>query len=179
MDIKNVFMFSGQGSQYYQMGKTLYEEENTFRQNMITLDKQVKKIIGRSIIDIVYDRNKRVSDEFTRTLFTHPAIFMVQYSLAVTLIEYGIKPDVVIGISLGEFTAAVIAGIIRSDKALELIVQQAECIEKNCKPGAIIAVIKKSAEYEAAKIVSENSCLVSINSDRHFIISGIAKNIGM
>ena len=99
---KNVFLFSGQGSQYFRMGEHLYQNDERFRTHMDQLDRIPKKLIKRSVIDILYNENHKKSEEFKRTLHTHPAIFMVEYCLARTLMDYGILPDILIGASLGE-----------------------------------------------------------------------------
>src|ERR1700733_6256349 len=76
-----VFMFSGQGSQYFQMGRVLFEKNDTFRHWMVQLDDVARKLLGRSVIDALYSSFHGKGDPFDRTLLTHPAIFMVEYTL--------------------------------------------------------------------------------------------------
>ncbi|MBZ5525861.1 MAG: acyltransferase domain-containing protein, partial [Acidobacteriia bacterium] len=109
---KTVFMFSGQGSQYFQMGRGLYDNNKTFREWMIRLDGIARDLCGRSVIEALYSDAQRRADPFERTLLTHPAIFMVEYSLAQSLICSGVLPDMVLGVSLGSFAAAAVAGFI-------------------------------------------------------------------
>lgn len=96
-------MYSGQGSQYYQMGKDLFDTEPIFRNEMQRLDALVRERLGVSVVDIIYDNNKRISDLFDRTLYTSPAIFMVEYAMTQTLVQKGVKPDYLLGTSLGEY----------------------------------------------------------------------------
>src|SRR5438034_10484919 len=105
-----VWMFPGQGAQYYQMGKTLYNKNNTFRFWMDKLDAIAANYVGQSIVEMLYDDKHSKSQPFDQTLYTHPALFMVQYSLAQTLLaENFTPPDFLFGASLGEFVAATFA----------------------------------------------------------------------
>lgn len=98
-----VFMFSGQGSQYYQMGKELFAHNAAFRQKMLDLDDFAVSRFGYSVLKEMYHTGNRLSDPFDRLLFSHPAIFMAEYALAYALEQRGIRPDYVIGASLGEY----------------------------------------------------------------------------
>lgn len=172
MNKKIVFMFSGQGSQYYQMGKDLYENEPVFRMWMHELDEIPKEILGESIVDIIYNQEKTKSDKFDKTIFTHPAIFMIEYSLAMVLLKSGIRPDYLLGTSLGEFTCAAISEIIKVDQALKLLMFQADCIDKECKNGGMIAVLANHHLYKRESLLFKNSSLAGVNFDNHFVISG-------
>ncbi|MGC5771796.1 acyltransferase domain-containing protein [Paenibacillus pabuli] len=84
-----IFMFSGQGSQYIQAGKELYRSYPVFCQWMLQMDRWVQDIGGRSIIQELYDSNRSYSNDFEETLITHPAIYMLEYALARTLMDRG------------------------------------------------------------------------------------------
>jgi len=165
-------MFSGQGSHYYQMGWEFYTNEPVFRKWMRELDELAEKIIGQSIIAAIYDWNKGKGDDFGRTLITHPAIFMVEYSTAMMLIDSGIIPEYVVGASLGEFSAMAISGIIDAEKALQLVIYQASCIENSCEPGGMISILERHDLYRDNPVLYKNSSLAGINFDYHFVISG-------
>lgn len=129
------YMFSGRGSQYYKMGEELYQKNKIFQKWMLRLNDSIYKIIGESIIHLLYSKKYGKRDIFDRTLFTYPAIFMVQYSLAKMLIEEGVNPSYVLGTSLGEFAASAISQILDLEGILDLLIKQAESLEKNCKNG--------------------------------------------
>ena len=176
---KNVFMFSGQGSQYYQMGKGLYQTEPHFREWLHKLDHIAQNMIGTSIIQTIYEEDKKVYNTFSRTLFTNPAIYMVEVALAQTLINYGIQPDCVVGTSLGEFAAATLAGMISPEKGLELVINQGISLEKACSPGNIIAIFGTPTLYQQIPLIKQNSDLVAISSNNHFVIAGSDKSLAI
>jgi len=103
-------MFSGQGSQYFKMGHALFVHDPIFRDWMVRLDGIVRELSGSSVVDALYSTDRGKGEIFARTLVTHPAIFMVEYSLAQSLIHANVEPDITLGASLGSFAAAVVAG---------------------------------------------------------------------
>jgi len=166
---RTVFMFSGQGSQYFQMGRELFDKNDTFRQWMTHLDAVAGRSSGKSVVETLYGTGRK-SDVFDRTLLTHPAIFMVEYSLAQSLMHTGITPDIVLGASLGSFAAAAVAGFIGVEDALNAVIQQAAFLESCCEPGGMLAVLADPVLL-TEKFLSENSELAGINFSSHFVIS--------
>ncbi|WDF48904.1 ACP S-malonyltransferase [Paenibacillus sp. KACC 21273] len=171
MNKKNVLMFSGQGSQYYQMGKKLFDQDQQYRQIMLDLDKIAIDMIDISIVHTIYNNEFRNSPQFTRTLLSHPAIFMVEYALAQVLITRGIQVDYVLGSSLGEFAAATIAGVFDAPTALTCVIQQAKCFEQYSSSGSMLTVLSSVAIYDQLPQI-QYCTLVSVNYDGHFVISG-------
>src|SRR5882672_995445 len=133
-------MFSGQGSQYLQMGRALFDDNRIFRDWMMRLDDFVRQSSGKSVIETLYSKRHKAGAMFDRTLLTHPAIFMVEYSLAQTLIRAGIVADMTLGASLGSFAAAAVAGFVKVEDALTAVIRQASVLEACCEPGGMIAV---------------------------------------
>jgi bacillaene synthase trans-acting acyltransferase len=165
-----IFMFSGQGSQYFHMGRALYDSDDTFREWMIELDDIAQGASGRSVVETLYSDAHGKGDPFDRTLLTHPAIFMVEYSLAQSLMRAGVWPDIVLGVSLGSFAAAAVAGFIGVEDALTAVVRQAAALEECCEPGGMIAVLTDPALF-AEDFLSGRSELVSVNFSSHFVVS--------
>lgn len=170
-------MCSGQGSQYYQMGKELFARHPVFREWMLRLDDLVYEMIGERVVDQLYHDKRRKDERFDRTLYTHPAIFMVEYSLARVLQEAGIYPDYVLGTSLGEFVSATLAGVLEVDEALEAVLQQAAVVENHCQKAGMLAILSPSRFYHETPLLHENSELAAVNYDEHFVVSG--KNDGL
>jgi bacillaene synthase trans-acting acyltransferase len=163
-------MFSGQGSQYFQMGRALYDGHDAFRQWMVRLDDIARRSSGRSVIESLYSDAHGKGDPFERTLLTHPAIFMVEYSLAQCLIHAGVWPDMVLGVSLGSFAAAAVAGFIDVEDALTAVIRQAIALEECCEPGGMTAVLADPALF-AADFLSGRSELAAVNFSSHFVVS--------
>jgi bacillaene synthase trans-acting acyltransferase len=167
---ETVFMFSGQGSQYFQMGKSLFDYNDTFRGWMVRLDDTVRQISGSSVIEALYASNHKQGDSFDRILLTHPAIFMVEYALAKALMHEGVWPDMVVGVSLGSFAAAAVAGFIDVHDALTAVMRQAMALEEFCEPGGMAAVMADPALF-AEDFLSGRSELAAVNFSSHFVIS--------
>ena len=167
-----IFMFSGQGSQYYLMGKPYFQEDRVFRHWMLKLDGLVQEMIGESIVEHLYHPEKRIGPSFDRTLHTNPAIFMVQYAMAQVLIENGIEPTGVVGASLGEFVALALAGVLTPEQVLEAVVWQGQQYEALCPPGRMLAVLHDPRIYEKQPEWFTDTELVGINFDAHFVIAG-------
>jgi bacillaene synthase trans-acting acyltransferase len=167
---ETVFMFSGQGSQYFQMGRPLFERNDTFRDWMVRLDDLARRSSGRSIVETLYSGVHSKGDPFDRTALTHPAIFMVEYSLAQSLMHAGIRPDMVLGVSLGSFAAAAVAGFIDVEDALTAVIRQATALEECCEPGGMTAVLADPALF-AEEFLSRRSELAAVNFSSHFVVS--------
>lgn len=170
-------MYSGQGSQYYNMAADFYEKDPIFREWMDKLDVIAHDIIGESIISKIYDTTKRKNEMFTRTLYTHPALFMVQFSLSKSLISKGIQPDYVLGTSLGEFVSIAISQVLSIRQCMECVLKQAQIFESYCLSGSMLAILHSPNIYKETPLIFENSELIGINFNSHFVISGESKKI--
>lgn len=174
---KTVFMFSGQGSQYYEMARGYYESESVFRQWMDYLDNLGMAYRNPSIIKEIYDKNKAKGTPFSDIRYTHLGLFIVQYSLARTLMEKGICPDLVFGCSLGEIVAAAVSGSISVESALRLVIEQAGLFRSDCNNGAMLAVLASEDVYHNTPIMLNQSDIAAYNSKEHFVVAGKRRNI--
>ena len=165
-----VFMFSGQGTQYFQMGRALFESNDTFRSWMVRLDDVARQSVGSSVIETLYTDGRSRADTFDRTALTHPAIFMVEYSLAQSLIQAGVRPDIVLGVSMGSFAAAAVAGFMVAEDALTAVIRQAIALEELCEPGGMTAVLADPALFEEDFLLSRSE-LAAVNFSSHFVVS--------
>jgi acyl transferase domain-containing protein len=121
--MSTVFMFPGQGSQFFRMGVPLFEGHRVFREWMTRLDDLAHALSGQRVVEAMH--GSPMSAVFDRTLLTHPAIFMVEYSLAQCLRHEGVEPDATLGASLGSFAAAAVSGHLDVEDALAAVVEQA------------------------------------------------------
>jgi acyl transferase domain-containing protein len=165
-----VFMFSGQGSQYFQMGAALFEQEPVYRKRLLGLDDIVRSLCGRSVVNALYREGRAKSDAFDELSLTHPAIFMVEIALADLLIERGVVPDLVLGCSLGSFAAAVVAGCITAEDALVAVVSQAELVRTHCEKGGMTAVLGARSLIEE-ELLHWDCDLAAENFGTHFVVS--------
>jgi bacillaene synthase trans-acting acyltransferase len=167
---ETVFMFSGQGSQYFHMGKALYDSNDTFREWMVRLDGIARRLSGSSVLEALYSAARGKGEPFDRTLLTHPSIFMVEYSLAQSLIRAGVRPDMVLGVSMGSFAAAAVAGFIGVEDALTAVIRQAAALEEWSEPGGMIAVLADPALF-AEDFLSSRSELAAVSFSSHFVVA--------
>jgi trans-AT polyketide synthase/acyltransferase/oxidoreductase domain-containing protein len=115
---------------------------------------------------------KKKSDLFNQTLYTHPAIFMVEYALAQVLMDSGIKPDYVLGTSIGEFASAALSDVMTFEESLLELIKQAEVLEDQCEEGGMLAILHDPNLYHENQFIYGNSELVSVNFHSHFVVSG-------
>ncbi|MFC0690908.1 acyltransferase domain-containing protein [Paraburkholderia humisilvae] len=161
-------MFSGQGSQYFQMGRQLHDAHPVFRHWMTRLDVLAQRLAGVSVVNAMFAG--KPADPFDRTLHTHPAIFIVEYALAQCLISEGIEPDLTLGASLGSFAAAVCAGSLAVEDALAAVIEQARSFEASCERGGMIAVLEDRALHDDGPLTGLGE-LAADNFSGHFALA--------
>ncbi|AGC75289.1 JamP [Nonlabens dokdonensis DSW-6] len=168
-DKQIVFMFSGQGSQYLSMGKQLYEEEPTFRNIM---DKGFDFLLEHSKEDyrkILFGNSEEDKNKINNTKYTQPLLFLFEYALAKQLMAYGIKPEYMIGHSLGEYAAACISNVFTFEEGLRLISRRADLMSK--VPHGSMLSIHQSYDTFDHDILKQTS-VAAINSSSSFVVSG-------
>ena len=164
-----IFMFSGQGTQYFQMGRALYETLPKFRQTMDVLNGIYREVTNCSLIAELYGV-KKPTELCDDLLISHPAIVMIEHALAQTLAEDGVVPVGTLGYSVGSFAAAVTAGLISAEQALTLAIRQAQAIQIHCQPGAMWALLTDSAIY-AQSDLHHYAVIAAINFNGNFVIA--------
>lgn len=173
---RTVFMFSGQGSQYFHMGRALYERSDVFRAELDRLDAIATPLVGESVVRTLYDERRSKVDTFDRLALTSPAIFMVEWALARAVVEAGVRPDVVLGVSNGSFAAAVMAGALEPAAALSLLAAQSHIVQRHCQPGAMIAVLD-DVQLHRHPLLQDFSEVAAVNGPSHFVISTPAEHV--
>jgi acyl transferase domain-containing protein len=172
-----VWMFPGQGVQYFQMGRMLYDGNETFRFWMDRLDGVAADYVGQSVVDVLYDSAHTKGEAFDQILYTHPALFMVQYAMARTLLAAGFAaPDFLIGASLGEFIAAAVAEVAAPEAMLFDLIKQARLFDAHCE-GAMLLVIDDVATFRTNPAFASDCELAGTNFDRCFVVSGPTSRI--
>lgn len=166
-----VFMFSGQGSQYYHMGRALFEGHPVFRKWMYRLDEIVAALTGISALKCLYDNTKNKMDVFSSIEMTSLAIIMVEYAMAQVLMNSGILPDIVLGSSLGEVTATLLADSDDLTEALRFVFRRMVLYNRHCPKGGMIGILAPPDFYRTSAELNALSELAAINFDSHFVVS--------
>jgi acyl transferase domain-containing protein len=163
-------MFSGQGSQYFQMGRGLFDKEPIFSVSMLRFEQLMKKYTGKSLLDKIYNSSNRYED-FDEIEYTHPALYAVQISLAEVLKKNGIYPDCVMGYSLGEYVAGAMAGIYSVEEGMKMIVSQSAELSRFANLGGMMVILGDQDEINSEGILNKVS-IAAANYNGNFTVSG-------
>nr|VFJ43004.1 MAG: Acyl transferase domain-containing protein [Candidatus Kentron sp. DK] len=169
------FLFTGQGSQYVGMGRGLYGTEPLFRETLARCD-EILRPLGVPLLDLLYGEGVD-SEALNQTIHTQPALFSLEYALARLWQSWGIKPDAVMGHSVGEYVAACIAGVFGLEDALKLIAARGRLMQTLCQPGDMLAL--QMSETEALALIAPRNeksgdilSLAAINGPVSVVVSG-------
>ena len=165
-------MFPGQGSQHVNMGLELCESEPTFRDEVNRCCGLLMPHLGFDLRTILYPekgREEEATERLQQTSVTQPALFVIEFALARLWMSWGIKPEALIGHSIGEYVAACLAGVFSLEDALALVVQRGRLMQ-NMPPGAMLAV--PMPEDELRKILPPRLSLSTVNGPSLCVVSG-------
>lgn len=170
-----VFMFPGQGSQYFQMARDIYREEAFFKNIMDAGFAILQKETGEDYAVIIgYTGAMEDQDTINHTLYTQPLIFLIEYALAALLMHWGISAKHMIGHSLGEYTAACLSGVFSFEAALKIIVKRAQLMGK-VKEGDMLGVGMPAEEI--APLLNPALSIATVNTEKSCVISGTKQHI--
>jgi acyl transferase domain-containing protein len=170
-------MCAGQGSQYYMMGRDFYEKKGAFRDWMDYGARLLEAHLGGSLVDLLYRPRTDRFAPFDRTRDTHPAVFCVNYSVARTLMDEGIRPSRVLGYSLGELVAWTLAGAVRFEEALACVAEMAAKIEELTPPAAMLAILGPPEIFESRPDLFRGTWVACINYAENFVIAGSREDV--
>ena len=161
------FVFPGQGAQFSGMGKELYDAYPEAR----TMMQRANEVLGFNLTEVMFEG----TDEALRqTRVTQPAIFL--HSIVNCQLSTILRPDMVAGHSLGEFSALVAAGVLGWEDALRLVSERALAMQEACEvhPGTMAAVLALADDKVAEVCDSIEDVVVAanFNSPGQVVISG-------
>jgi acyl transferase domain-containing protein/acyl carrier protein len=195
-----VFMFTGLGTHYVNMGDELYQFEPTFREHLDRCCSLFEPLLGLNLKEVIYPtshsttettkeksgidlrqmlgRDRQSPDpaaqKLNQTDLTQPALFAIEYALAQLWISWGIRPVAMIGYSIGEYTAATIAGVLSLEDAITLVAKRAQMIQE-LPGGAMLAV--PLTEQEVQPFLNENLSLSAVNGSFQCVLAGTTQAV--
>jgi acyl transferase domain-containing protein/acyl carrier protein len=160
------FLFSGQGSLTAGVGLGLLESVPAFREAFQAAAKIVYAQAGWEVSTVLADPAR-----IARTEFGQVSLFCLSYSLARTWQAWGIEPDVILGHSVGEYAAAVVAGVFSLEDALTLLIARAQGMGALAETGAMVAVSATATEIESIAAAAGVE-IGAYNAPRQIVLTG-------
>jgi acyl transferase domain-containing protein/glutamate-1-semialdehyde aminotransferase len=176
-----VFMFTGQGSQYKNMGKDLYERFPIFQQKFDQCAELFEIELGFPLKEIVYPiegSNNSFEYDINQTICTQPALFCYEYALANLWKSFGVEPSVLIGHSIGEIVAAAYAGVFSLTDAVKLV--SARCsLMQNLPVTGKMATVFQPLDLVSKKLENQEDLIsiAAVNAPGSVVISGDAEAV--
>ncbi|MGX7826262.1 type I polyketide synthase [Actinokineospora sp. 24-640] len=168
---KVAFLFSGQGTQYPGMGAALYRAYPRFRAAFDECDALFAAHLGHSVRDIAFGEVER-PEELHQTLHTQTALFCLEYALATLWRSWGVRPNVLIGHSIGEVVAAAVAEVFSLPDAVRLVAARARLMQSVSAPGGMAAVRAPVSEVAPLLAAHPDLAIAAVNSPGQCVVSG-------
>ena len=169
------FLFSGQGAQYVEMGRQLYDTEPVFRAEIDRCSERLQEWIDLDLRHVLYPSlfpgvdAEWAAERLRETRYTQPALFVFEYALARLWMAWGVTPAAMLGHSIGEYVAATLSGVFHFDDALELVALRGRLMQEQ-PPGAMMAVHGTEADLQGQ--LPEGLTLAAINGPSDCVVAG-------
>ncbi|HZF40916.1 MAG TPA: type I polyketide synthase [Blastocatellia bacterium] len=171
------FMFPGQGAQYVNMGRGLYESEAVFREQVSQCAELLEPHLGLDLRRVLYPapgQEEAAAESLAQTSLTQPALFVIEYALAQLWLSLGVWLQAMIGHSVGEYVAACLSGVFSLEDALRIVATRGRLMQQ-VPEGAMLAV-RLPAE-EAQKLSDNKLSIAAINSPHMLVFSGPGERV--
>ncbi|KAH3766105.1 type I polyketide synthase [Pelomyxa schiedti] len=167
---KVLFVFSGQGPQWYAMGRQLYAEDAIFHDALSKVDVIGKRVMGWSVVEELH--KTEAESRVNQTQFAQVLIFAVQIGLNSLWRHWGIVPDAVVGHSVGEVAAAVACGYLTLEEGVLVISVRSRLQQALSGKGRMLAINMSAAK--AAELITgvSNVDIASVNSADSVVLAG-------
>jgi acyl transferase domain-containing protein len=171
-----VFLFSGGGAQYEGMGWGVYQQEKVFREEVDRCSELLKGELGLDLRAVMYPGKQwgNETESLKQLWLALPALFVVEYGLAKLWKSWGIEPDAMMGHSIGEYTAACLAGVFTLEEGLKLVAARGRLMQK-APVGLMISVElsgTEAGEFLKTAGLEEAVSLAAVNGPKSTVLSG-------
>ncbi len=165
------FLFPGQGAQKVGMGRELYRREPVFRQQVDRCCLILHDVLGCDLRQALWPEreDEAAAARLAATAVAQPALFVVEYALARLWMAWGVQPAALLGHSVGEYTAACLAGVFSLEEALALVAERGARMAE-LPPGAMLAVALP--EEEVVGLLGSELSLAAVNAPERVVVSG-------
>ncbi len=173
----HIFMFSGQGAQYSNMARGLYESEPVFREQVDSCALFLKDILEADIRQLMYPQpgeEQQAAEQLQQTQYTQPALFVTEYAMSRLWQSWGIQPAAMIGHSIGEYVAACLSGVFTLEQALRLAAERGRLMQQQ-STGSMLAV--SLPEHELSGLLPVDISIATVNTNNATVVSGPHKSV--
>ncbi|WP_068114954.1 hybrid non-ribosomal peptide synthetase/type I polyketide synthase [Tropicimonas marinistellae] len=166
-DAPLAFLFPGGGAQYAGMARDLYEQDPSFRATLDECDAIYAAQTGGSLFDIIF---RDAPIETPREAL--PSLFSVELAMARRALELGLTPSLLLGHSMGEYTAACVAGVMSLEDAMKIVLCRGRLFE-TLRPGAMLSVPLAADDLD----LGEHLSVAAINRPDQCVVAGDSESI--